>query len=65
MTNCGLYFRLLIIHVIRNIHCHVGIHWIAFADYSQISTHVPGFQSIFRFFASFCIGLVRHQQHKG
>ena len=24
--------------------CHVGIHWIAHAEYSQISTHVPGFQ---------------------
>ena len=33
--------------------CHVGIHWIALAEYSQMSTHVPGFQSFFRFFASF------------
>ena len=24
--------------------CHVGIHWIALAEYSQMSTHVPGFQ---------------------
>ena len=24
--------------------CHVVIHWIALAEYSQISTHVPGFQ---------------------
>ena len=22
--------------------CHVGIHWIAFAEYSQMSAHVPG-----------------------
>ena len=29
--------------------CHVGIHWIALAEYSQMSTHVPGFQSFFRF----------------
>ena len=25
--------------------CHVGIHWIALAEYSKISTHVPGIQS--------------------
>ena len=24
--------------------CHVGIHWIGLAVYSQMSTHVPGFQ---------------------
>ena len=24
--------------------CHVGIYWIALAQYSQMSTHVPGFQ---------------------
>ena len=29
----------------------VGIHWIALAEYSQMSTHVPGFQSFFRVFA--------------
>ena len=40
--------------------CHVGIHWIALAEYSQMSTHVPGFQSFFRFFASFCIGQIRN-----
>ena len=29
---------------------HVCIHWIALAaEYSQMSTHVPGFQSFFRF----------------
>ena len=37
--------------------CHVGIHWKALAEYSQMSTHVPGFQSFFRFFAS--IGLAK------
>ena len=31
--------------------CHVGIHWIALAECSQLSTHVPGFQ----FFPGFCI----------
>ena len=31
--------------------CYVGIPWIALAEYSQTSTHVPGFQSIFKFFA--------------
>ena len=35
---------------------HVGIHWIALAEFSQMSTHVPGFRSFYRFFASFCIG---------
>ena len=29
--------------------CHVGIHWKTLAKYSQMSTHVPGFQSFFRF----------------
>ena len=27
--------------------CHVGIHWKAFADNHQMSTHLPGFQSFF------------------
>ena len=27
--------------------CHFGIHLIALAEYSQISIHVPGFQSFF------------------
>ena len=36
--------------------CHYGIHWIALAEPSEISTIVPGFQTIFSFFASFCIG---------
>ena len=34
-------------------YCHVGIHWKALAEYSQMSTHVPGFESFFSFFASF------------
>ena len=38
---------------------------ITLAEYTQMSTHVPGFQSFFRFFASFCIGQISHQQHKG
>ena len=29
--------------------CHVGIHWIALAEYSHMSTHLPGFHSFFRF----------------
>ena len=33
--------------------CHVGIHLIALAEYSQMSTHVPGFHHFCRFFASF------------
>ena len=42
--------------------CHVGIHWIALIEYSQMSTHVPGFLK--KFFASFCIGQICVQQHK-
>ena len=34
--------------------CHVGIHWIALDEYSQMSTHLPGFQSSLRFSGSFC-----------
>ena len=29
-----------------------------------MSTHLPGFQSFFRFFASFCFGKISQQQHK-
>ena len=41
--------------------CHVGIHWKALAECSQMSTNVTGFQSFFRFFASFCIGQISLQ----
>ena len=34
--------------------CHVGIHWIALAEHSQMSTHLPGFPS---FLKVFCIVL--------
>ena len=34
----------------------VGIHWIALAEYYQMSSHVPGFQSFFRVFVAFFIG---------
>ena len=44
--------------------CHVGIHWRALAEYSQMSTHLPGFQSFFRLFASFCDAKMSHIQHK-
>ena len=30
--------------------CHVGTHWIASVEYSQMGIHVPGFQSFFRVF---------------
>ena len=29
-----------------------------------MSTHMPGFQSFFSFFASFCIGKISHQRVK-
>ena len=41
---------------------NVGIPWIALKEYSQISTHMPGFKWFIRIFALFCIG---QQQHKG
>ena len=43
--------------------CHVGIYWKALAEHFQMSTHVPGFQSFRRCFASFCISQISHQQH--
>ena len=43
--------------------CHFGIYWIALTEYSQMSTHVPGFQSFFRGFALFCISQISQQQH--
>ena len=30
--------------------CHVGLHWKALAEYSKMSTHLPGFQSFSSFF---------------
>ena len=35
--------------------CHVGIHWIALAEYSQMSTHTPGFQWFFIFLHHFVL----------
>ena len=29
--------------------CHVGINWKALTEHSQMSTHVPGYESFFRF----------------
>ena len=49
--------------------CLVGIHWIALTWYSQMSTHMPKFQTLVRFsvvyrvFASFSIGQLSHQKH--
>ena len=34
---------------------HVGIHWIALAEYSQMSTRVPGFQSFSWFLRHFVL----------
>ena len=30
--------------------CHVGIYWKALAEYFRMSSHMQGFQSLFRFF---------------
>ena len=43
--------------------CHVGIHHIALAKYSQMN--IPVMCQGFRFFASFFIGQTSHQQYKG
>ena len=45
--------------------CHVGIHLIALTEDSQMSTHMPWFQSSLSFFASVCKGKLSHQKHKG
>ena len=42
---------------------HIGIHWIALAEYSQMSTYVPWFHSFWVFFVSLCIGQISYQQH--
>ena len=34
---------------------HIGIHWIALAEHSQMSTHLPGFQSFSRFLHHFVL----------
>ena len=44
--------------------CHVSIHWRAVTEYSQMSTHLPGFQPSLWSFASFSIGQISLQQHK-
>ena len=45
--------------------CHVGIYWKALTEYSQMSTHMPGFQSFSIFFASICFGQIIKKQSKG
>ena len=35
--------------------CHVGIHWIALAENSQMSIHMPGFQLSFRLLHDFVL----------
>ena len=50
---------------IRSKLCKVGIHRKALAEFFQMSTHVPGLQSFFRVFVSFCIGQICQQQHEG
>ena len=45
--------------------CHIGIHWTALAEYSQMRGHVPGFQSFIRCLGSICIWQIGHQHHKG
>ena len=46
--------------------CHVGIHWKALTEYSQMSTHVPWFQSFYSGILHIsCNGQIGHQQHKG
>ena len=42
----------------------VGIPWMALAEYSQMSTHVPGFQTFFRFLHHFILVKISHQEHK-
>ena len=36
--------------------CHAGIHWLALAEYSLMSTHMPGFHSFSRFLHHWHVG---------
>ena len=36
-----------------SLNCHVGTHWKALTEYSQMCTHLPGFQSFFSFLHHF------------
>ena len=38
--------------------CHVGIHWIALAEYSQMSTHLPGFIDFSGFLHYFVLAIL-------
>ena len=35
--------------------CHVGTQWIALAEHSQMSTHMPGFQSSYSFLHNYVL----------
>ena len=35
--------------------CHVGIYWIVLPEYSQMSTHVPGFVIFYVFLSHFVL----------
>ena len=35
--------------------CHIGIHWIALTEYSQMSTHITGFHSFLGFSHTFVL----------
>ena len=46
--------------------CHVGINWIAFAEYFRKSTNMPGFQLIFHVLHHFVLAkLAAREQQKG
>ena len=45
--------------------CHVGIHWKALAEFSQMSTHLPWFQSFLSFLSSFYIAQISNNQLRG
>ena len=54
-----------IVKIIQTKSCSVGIHCKALAEYSQMSTHFPGFRLFFVFFLHHvCIEKNSHQQHK-
>ena len=40
--------------------CHVGIHWKALAEYYQMSTNVPGFQSFSSVFGIISFDQISH-----
>ena len=66
--SCWYLFTITIVLKISNLlgmtNKQYNTNWIALTECSRISTHMPGFQSFFSFFASCFYCKFRNQQHK-